>query len=77
MSEARIIHICQRCNGEGFGTFYNYIGVLTYENPCSHCGGDGRADSATFIDTSDITDKLDDVLEKVNDVLEAVQELGA
>jgi len=69
---ARKLHRCQRCSGVGYGTFYDQYGNQVYENPCSLCGGDGRANTDDYIDISDIMDKLDDVLDKINDVLEAV-----
>jgi DnaJ-class molecular chaperone len=70
---ARLVNQCQRCNGEGKGTFPNAQGNPTYEDPCTLCGGDGIASTNSFIDITDIYDKVEDILNKCNDILESIQ----
>ncbi len=78
MSEIQLTTQCSACGGTGI-RYYNSgpNGPLVEENPCSECGGDGRAPSFLKLESTvfdDLDDKLDDILDKLADIKEKLDE---
>ena len=74
--DIKLNQLCSACLGTGIRR-YNITpgGALLEENPCSECGGDGRAEAAFKIESSYFDEKFSDILDKVNDIKEKVDEI--
>lgn len=55
---------CSRCLGTGVDTYRIVDGELV-SSPCAPCGGTGKV-RAGWVDTADLTDKLQELKTKIN-----------
>jgi len=77
MANARMVHKCQRCNGDGIAEVFNGLGQPLTEDPCTLCGGDGIANSEDYLDTTDIMDRINDLENKLNDIDGSISDINS
>jgi len=64
MSEAEFIGKCQECEGTGVNRYQDEEGNW-HERPCPYCGADGKIEVPQYINTTQITTKLDNLQSSV------------
>ena len=72
MSEEKFVGDCQWCNGTGIESYIDNEGHPA-TRPCTHCGADGKIESTSGLDTTNLTSKLDALQSSIDQVSEIVK----